>query len=803
MAEIRTVELNVETNSLDAASEFKRLHDEIALAQQELDALTQELGANNQATVQAQQKVNDLRGAYEQLNQTVTDVDGTFAQVYGETLQPLTTRLGEAEDRLYELALAGKQNTQEYKDLMTAAQGYLRTQMEVDMQVDAGSMPMAQKLTTAVGGVAGAFGVAEGAIALFGVESQKMQETLVKLNAAMAIVGGIQSFKEAIPVFQNMGQAAKQALSQVRSGLLATGIGAFVVALGTIVAYWDDIKKAVSGVSSEQTKLNEKTTKNVAAAQKKYDLLVAQEGTLKLQGKSEKEILKIKIDGLNNVIKESEAKLKSAEITAKLEIEAAKRNKEITKAILRGAAEIGMLTIRLMAAPFDLLIEGANKLAELLGYNEILTTNINEAITQGLETVTEAASKFLFDPEAEKQKADQALYEQRLALAQMKSERDGFLLELKKSDSASTQSQVDNQKQIIDLDKENRDKRIALMEDGYAKERLIAEAKAKDERDDLEKRNKEGIIKEEKYAEAKKLIQETLDKELLDLQKKYAELKLQQNITEEEKQLNATIATREKELSYMADSFEKEGELKQTNFEKQRLLAKLNFDKAQNDLNAQFDAGTLAREEYDRLTLLNSQKYHDANKALDEQAKKEQEARDKAEFERRQAETTAKVQIVKDSLSLISEITTLFGSQNEKAAKRAFIIDKAAKLSSATIAGVEGTIEAYKTAQKSPITVAFPAYPYIQAGLAGAFAAVNIAKIAQSKFSSSAGSTSPSGGGGASGGSSMVAQFNTVGSSGINQLAQLQQQPVQAYVVSGEVTSAQALDRNRVQNATL
>ena len=46
-------------------------------------------------------------------------------------------------------------------------------------------------------------------------------------------------------------------------------------------------------------------------------------------------------------------------------------------------------------------------------------------------------------------------------------------------------------------------------------------------------------------------------------------------------------------------------------------------------------------------------------------------------------------------------------------------------------------------------------------------------------------------------------QFNTIGTSGINQLATLQQQPTKAYVVSGEVTSAQSLDRNRLQNATL
>ena len=68
---------------------------------------------------------------------------------------------------------------------------------------------------------------------------------------------------------------------------------------------------------------------------------------------------------------------------------------------------------------------------------------------------------------------------------------------------------------------------------------------------------------------------------------------------------------------------------------------------------------------------------------------------------------------------------------------------------------------------------------------------------------------SPSGGGnlneggGGGGGGTMSPSFNVVGNSGINQLAQLQQQPTKAYVVSGDVTSAQSLDRNRIENATL
>ena len=87
---------------------------------------------------------------------------------------------------------------------------------------------------------------------------------------------------------------------------------------------------------------------------------------------------------------------------------------------------------------------------------------------------------------------------------------------------------------------------------------------------------------------------------------------------------------------------------------------------------------------------------------------------------------------------------------------------------------------------------------------AGAMGALQIAAITKAKYdggetpSSSGGGDVPSGGG-----ASTTPQFNTIGSSGVNQLAQLQQQPVQAYVVSGDVTSAQSLDRNRIQNATL
>jgi hypothetical protein len=74
-------------------------------------------------------------------------------------------------------------------------------------------------------------------------------------------------------------------------------------------------------------------------------------------------------------------------------------------------------------------------------------------------------------------------------------------------------------------------------------------------------------------------------------------------------------------------------------------------------------------------------------------------------------------------------------------------------------------------------------------------------------------STQPSASGGGGGGESPAGmsvaapQFNVVGTSGINQIAQTintrEAQPVKAYVVASEVTSQQSLDRNKVSSASL
>jgi hypothetical protein len=130
-------------------------------------------------------------------------------------------------------------------------------------------------------------------------------------------------------------------------------------------------------------------------------------------------------------------------------------------------------------------------------------------------------------------------------------------------------------------------------------------------------------------------------------------------------------------------------------------------------------------------------------------------------------------------------------------------VGKAAALAQATISGIQGVQNAYTTAQASPITVGFPAYPFIQAGIAGAFALKTIQSIVSSKKPSS----SAGGGGGTAPAESQAPSFNVVGAAPENQLAQVignkEEKPVKAFVVSGDVSTAQSLDRKIVEGASI
>jgi len=163
-----------------------------------------------------------------------------------------------------------------------------------------------------------------------------------------------------------------------------------------------------------------------------------------------------------------------------------------------------------------------------------------------------------------------------------------------------------------------------------------------------------------------------------------------------------------------------------------------------------------------------------------------------------QIEKLRKQQTLNDAKNTLNQVAQLAGKDSK--------IGKAMAIASATISGVEGVQNAYSTAQKSPITTFFPAYPVVQGALAGAVALKNIAAIKSVDPKGGGSSTvpKPTGGGGSA---PTPPSFNVVGASDTNQLASAigsqAQEPTRAYVVSNDVTTAQSMDRNIVDGASI
>lgn len=182
---------------------------------------------------------------------------------------------------------------------------------------------------------------------------------------------------------------------------------------------------------------------------------------------------------------------------------------------------------------------------------------------------------------------------------------------------------------------------------------------------------------------------------------------------------------------------------------------------------------------------------------------------EQADFEIALAEQVqaAKIGIASNTFGALGALNDAFGSKSGKNAKKSFEISKALGVAQATISGIEAVQNAFKTASGSLIAIAFPAYPFIQAGLAAAFAAARVKTIASQQFSPSgaSGGTSITASGG---GSPTVPNVSVVGG-GINATGQLAQnvadfaqRPARAYVVGQDITTQQQLDRRIRTNAT-
>lgn len=117
---------------------------------------------------------------------------------------------------------------------------------------------------------AAGFSIAQGAAGLFGASAEKVQQALLKVQSAQAILNGLQSISQTInrdSASMIMLNAAAQkaytlavgassgALKIFRLALIGTGIGAIIVAIGLLIANFDTVKDAILNGSAAFDKI--------------------------------------------------------------------------------------------------------------------------------------------------------------------------------------------------------------------------------------------------------------------------------------------------------------------------------------------------------------------------------------------------------------------------------------------------------------------------------------------------------------------------------------------------------------------
>lgn len=511
-------------------------------------------------------------------------------------------------------------------------------------------------------------------------------------------VSSIKLFGQTLQLAFTNGAAAAKVL---RVAIIATGIGALVVGVGLLVAYWDDIKGAISGASVELTKNKDLAEQNAKAQQEALDAISAQENSLKLQGKSEREIRDLKIQQTNETIKALEAQILVQQQLQKSQIDAANRNKQILQGI-----------IRFITLPLTALLGTIDLIGKALGQD----FGLEEGFSGGL-------AKLVFDPEEVATEGDAAIKEMQTQLTKLKNSRDGFLLQEKKENE-------DAAKVAAGKAKEASDKVIKNAADA-AKRKSDAEARAAENA-----RNHE-----------------------LDMQKQFDEKVLQQQQSEEQREVNATL-----------DKF----------FALEQFYAE----------NAEELAMITEQREKELLDINNKyrEKENDAAKeAADKKVKRNQEIRDLI------------VDSANATIENLLKLNDIYDKDDEQAARRAFERSKKLQLLQAVINTAAGIM-----AQLSVPQDALTGANFVKAGVVALTGAVQIATISAQKFDGGGQTTasSPS----APQIPSVQPSFNIVGQSGTNQLladiAGQFQNPVRAYVVNGDVMSGAELERKRIRTAT-
>jgi hypothetical protein len=202
----------------------------------------------------------------EQAQAKTAKASQTLAQQYRQADKD-AQRLAESQGMQSEAFRLASQRAGELKDQLMEVRG-VSTAFASDTPVLSSAIPVMQ-------GLAGAYSAAQGAAALFGAENEMVQQTMMKVQAAMALTQGLQAvgtLRDSWMVFSNVMQAKVLPAIMTVNGALTMGaaavaIAAYMVLSQAVENYNSKLEReiALEKEAIEQKKLNAEATNKAAS----------------------------------------------------------------------------------------------------------------------------------------------------------------------------------------------------------------------------------------------------------------------------------------------------------------------------------------------------------------------------------------------------------------------------------------------------------------------------------------------------------------------------------------------------------
>jgi hypothetical protein len=597
------------------------------------------------------------------------------------------------------------------------------------------------KLDTALAGVetgAAAFQGVTSAVALTGVESEALVQTMVKLQAAQGLVNSVNiiaqklnkdailgiQIRSALQKAQNFilyGSAAavtaestatkaaagakvamtaattgtNLALKLFRGALIATGIGALIVGLGLLIANFDKVVKFMKPVIDGFKAIGDAIGLTNFAEEEAHNKTVSR---IQSEIKAREDLAKVREDQFNSSQKQYDRELELLDAQGK-------DTKKLTKLKIEESIKYQKEKLKELQIEINSSRETAERLKRLGSQQDqryIRFQEITKERIELIESIKDAENSLAVNEAKNNEQSEDAQKERNKKAAD--------------DAKARAKERADNNKNLI---KQIEDAQIEAIqnEDIRARAKLLKDAERSTKEIDKLKAD------EEKKATLKKLIDEKLQRDLQALDD--AALKKQQEA--EKTALDFKIKQERELLKMIEDLSEQNFQLTLSDQERELLAIQDKY----------FTIETLAAGNSEALKEIEIAKLNEFNNVnLKFQEERDRQNKEQAEKEKKREQDILefKLNSVTETFKLISTITEMFGKKGEKAARRAFMIQKASSIAQATIETYKGANAIFASAAANPSSILFPAQPFIAAGLAVAAGVANIAKISSQKF---------------------------------------------------------------------